>query len=209
MVDSQCWRWCRSVLPFWYQRCAVLFTGRFLHAQAKQLTLISFFCPCMMHMITASENWQPPLAANTNKKAFHQNPMTILMCGNRWSLTAVTTIETNSSTKASLFLSQESISWTHCKAQNRVGCNGITESALVESFQGIHDKQEGHNLRKFQKHSIVTWCMGVEMLHMVCTCGDGKDMVLFIACNENTACIHKIYTIIWVHTVSHSKHAKY
>jgi hypothetical protein len=108
----------------------------------------------------------------------------------------VTTIETNSSTKASLFLSQESISWTHCKAQNRVGCNGITESALVESFQGIHDKQEGHNLRKFQKHSIVTWCMGVEMLHMVCTCGDGKDMVLFIACNENTACIHKIYTII-------------
>jgi hypothetical protein len=34
-------------------------------------------------------------------------------------------------------------------------------------------------------------------------------MVLFIACNENTACIHKIYTIIWVHTVSHSKHAKY
>jgi len=52
------------------------------------------------------------------------------------------------------------------QSSNRVSCNGITESALVESFQGIQDKQEGHNLRKFQKHSI----------HLVYGCGDAAHI---------------------------------
>jgi hypothetical protein len=44
--------------------------------------------------------------------------------------------------------------------------------------------------------------MGVEMLHMVCTCGDGEDMVLLITCNENTTCIHQN---LYHHLSAHSK----
>jgi hypothetical protein len=178
--------------------------GRFLHAQAKQLTLISFFCPCMMHMITASENWEPLLQQTPTKKLFTKI---------QWLFSCVAIGSNHYWNK--LFHKKPVSFWVKSifhdtlQSSHRVNCNGITESVLVESFQGIQDKQEGHNLRKFQKHSIVTWCMGVEMLQMVCTCGDGKDMVLFITCKENTACIHKICAIIWVHTVRHSKHAKY